>query len=350
MLFYWMDGCHQTDRFWPVRCFKPHRAPKTATSISSMCSGSFAHRIHTINKPTCICPRIPARTPATAVSSKASLVAPATHFFHEPQTPKKAIPHCQSPTTNPSRLLRLLNFCVASGPPADTSTSPSRICSPPRREPHRKPTCVAPIPGLSKSVSRASCTFPPGRESPSPAHSPPQSDQDQEAERARGRGHLFARDSSVAFDFPPPRPGDRSMVPQPRPGTFSPNPAAQPIYTGTTHSPHPSHHAGALSAAASPSTSSPTGSSSLTKIAVAQVFLLLSTIKEDKDDPRKWESQIESLRKVCNVACLRCLCAALPCPALAPLSPSLLSSPAGQPRFVPSPSADSRPRASLAAR
>jgi hypothetical protein len=56
------------------------------------------------------------------------------------------------------------------------------------------------------------------------------------------------------------------------------------------------------------------------------------------------------LRKVCNVACLRCLCAALPCPALAPLSPSLLSFPAGQPRFVPSPSADSRPRASLAAR
>jgi CCR4-NOT transcription complex subunit 1 len=87
------------------------------------------------------------------------------------------------------------------------------------------------------------------------------------------------------------------MVPQPRPGTFSPSPAAQPIYTGIAHSPHPSH-AGALSAAASPSTSSPTGSSSLTKIAVAQVYLLLSTIKEDKDDPRKWESQIESLRKV----------------------------------------------------
>ncbi|KAK4100574.1 Not1-domain-containing protein [Parathielavia hyrcaniae] len=86
------------------------------------------------------------------------------------------------------------------------------------------------------------------------------------------------------------------MVPQPRPGTFSPSPA-QPIYTGIAHSPHPSH-AGALSAGASPSTSSPTGSNSLTKIAVAQVYLLLSTIKEDKDDPRKWESQIESLRKL----------------------------------------------------
>jgi CCR4-NOT transcription complex subunit 1 len=89
------------------------------------------------------------------------------------------------------------------------------------------------------------------------------------------------------------------MVPQPRPGTFSPTPAAQPIHTGIAHSPHPSH-AGALSAAASPSTSSPTGSTSLTKIAVAQVYLLLSTIKEDKDDPRKWESQIESLQKVCT--------------------------------------------------
>ncbi|GAB1315942.1 CCR4-NOT core subunit cdc39 [Madurella fahalii] len=87
------------------------------------------------------------------------------------------------------------------------------------------------------------------------------------------------------------------MVPQPRPGTFSPSPAAQPVYTGTVHSPHPSQ-AGALSAGASPSTSSPTGSSSLTKIAVAQVYLLLSTIKEDKDDPRKWESQTESLRKL----------------------------------------------------
>ncbi|KAL2260324.1 hypothetical protein VTK26DRAFT_5684 [Humicola hyalothermophila] len=87
------------------------------------------------------------------------------------------------------------------------------------------------------------------------------------------------------------------MVPQPRSGTFSPNPTAQPIYTGNPVSSHPSHP-GALSATASPSTSSPTGSSSLTKIAVAQVYLLLSTIKEDKDDPRKWESQIESLRKL----------------------------------------------------
>ncbi|KAL2119748.1 hypothetical protein VTJ04DRAFT_6709 [Mycothermus thermophilus] len=87
------------------------------------------------------------------------------------------------------------------------------------------------------------------------------------------------------------------MVPPPRPGTFSPNPTTQPIHTGIAHSPHPSH-AGALSTGASPSTSSPTQSSSLTKIAVAQVYLLLSTIKEDKDDPNKFQSQIESLRKL----------------------------------------------------
>ncbi|KAK0628986.1 CCR4-Not complex component, Not1-domain-containing protein [Bombardia bombarda] len=87
------------------------------------------------------------------------------------------------------------------------------------------------------------------------------------------------------------------MVPQPRTGSFSPNPTAPPLYTGLGHSPHPSH-AGALSAGASPSTSSPTGTNSLTKIVVAQVYLLLSTIREDKDDPHKWDLQAESLRKL----------------------------------------------------
>lgn len=87
------------------------------------------------------------------------------------------------------------------------------------------------------------------------------------------------------------------MVPQPRSGTFSPVPSVQTAQSGITHSPHPSQ-AGALSAGASPSTSSPTGTSSLTKIVVAQVYLLLSTIKEDKDDPSKWELHTEQLRKV----------------------------------------------------
>lgn len=85
------------------------------------------------------------------------------------------------------------------------------------------------------------------------------------------------------------------MVPPPRAGSFSPNPA-QALQTGSNHSPHPSH-AGVLSAGASPSTSSPTGASSLTKIVVAQVYLLLSTIKEDKDRA-KWELQVEQLRKL----------------------------------------------------
>jgi CCR4-NOT transcription complex subunit 1 len=53
---------------------------------------------------------------------------------------------------------------------------------------------------------------------------------------------------------------------------------------------------------ASPSSNSPTGSNSLTKIVVAQVYLLLSTIREDKDRT-KWEQQAEQLRKV--VQCRR---------------------------------------------
>ncbi|KAH7319732.1 CCR4-Not complex component, Not1-domain-containing protein [Stachybotrys elegans] len=85
------------------------------------------------------------------------------------------------------------------------------------------------------------------------------------------------------------------MVPPPRAGSFSPNPA-QTLQTGFIHSPHPSHP-GIISAGASPSTSSPTGTNSLTKIVVAQVYLLLSTIKEDKDRA-KWELQVDQLRKL----------------------------------------------------
>ncbi|KAK3682503.1 CCR4-Not complex component, Not1-domain-containing protein [Podospora appendiculata] len=122
------------------------------------------------------------------------------------------------------------------------------------------------------------------------------------------------------------------MVPQPRPASFSPAPApapasapapapapappasVPPLYTGLGLAHHPQHHhhhhhhhhpsqsshAGALSASAgaSPSTSSPTGSSSLTKIVVTQIYLLLNAIKEDKDDPHKWDAQAKSLRKL----------------------------------------------------
>ncbi|KLP01071.1 Uncharacterized protein LW94_8387 [Fusarium fujikuroi] len=85
------------------------------------------------------------------------------------------------------------------------------------------------------------------------------------------------------------------MVPPPRAGSFSPNPA-QILQTGASHSPHPSQ-AAILSAGASPSASSPTGTNSLTKIVVAQVYLLLSTIKEDKDRA-KWELQVDQLNKL----------------------------------------------------
>jgi CCR4-NOT transcription complex subunit 1 len=71
-------------------------------------------------------------------------------------------------------------------------------------------------------------------------------------------------------------------------GAFSPSPA-QSVVTAASHSPH-----GSL-------TDSPTtGQNSLTKIVVAQVYLLLSTIKEDKDRTR-WETQAEQLRKVSHI-------------------------------------------------
>lgn len=75
------------------------------------------------------------------------------------------------------------------------------------------------------------------------------------------------------------------MVPPPRAGTFSPSPA-QSLQTGGSHSPHPAQNA-ALSA--SPITGSPTGTTSVSKIVIAQVFVLLSSIKEEKDDSSKWE-------------------------------------------------------------
>ena len=85
------------------------------------------------------------------------------------------------------------------------------------------------------------------------------------------------------------------MVPPPRTGTFTPSPASA-LQTTASHSPHPSQ--AGVSAGASPSASSPTGSNALIKIVVAQVYLLLSTIKDDKDDPSKWDVHTEQLRKV----------------------------------------------------
>ncbi|QPG94506.1 hypothetical protein C2857_006248 [Epichloe festucae Fl1] len=86
------------------------------------------------------------------------------------------------------------------------------------------------------------------------------------------------------------------MVPPQRTGSFSPN-LAQTLQIGNYHSPH-SSHAGILSAGASPSTSSPTGTNSLTKIVIAQVYLLLSTIKEDPSDLTKFDTQAEQLKKL----------------------------------------------------
>jgi len=75
------------------------------------------------------------------------------------------------------------------------------------------------------------------------------------------------------------------MVLPPRTAAFSPSPA-QALQTGSsTGHTHTSSQAAALSAAASPSTGSPTGSSSLTNIVVTQVYVLLGSIK-DENDPK----------------------------------------------------------------
>jgi hypothetical protein len=111
-----------------------------------------------------------------------------------------------------------------------------------------------------------------------------------------GRTSFVSRDRETALrEWVCTRTLASSMV-NPRGGAFTPSPAQQTIVTGVSHSPHGSHHS-TFSAGASPSTNSPTGSNSLTKIVVAQVYLLLSTIKEDKDRT-KWEQQAEQLRKV----------------------------------------------------
>lgn len=91
-----------------------------------------------------------------------------------------------------------------------------------------------------------------------------------------------------------------------RGGSFTPSPAPQQLHqqqphsivtAGVTHSPHSSLH-GPFSAGASSSTSSPTGANQVTKIVLAQVSLLLGSLKEDKDRNPKWEQQAERLRKV----------------------------------------------------
>lgn len=55
-----------------------------------------------------------------------------------------------------------------------------------------------------------------------------------------------------------------------------------------------------LSAGASPSTSSPTGNYAVSKITIAQVYVLLSTLKAKKDDPAEYENKVNRLNKVRN--------------------------------------------------
>lgn len=111
------------------------------------------------------------------------------------------------------------------------------------------------------------------------------------------RTSFVSRDREVALrEWVCARIQASSMV-NSRGGTFTPSPAQQTIVTGISHSPHGSHH-GAFSAGASPSTNSPTGSgSNVAGVVIVQLYVLLSTIKEDKDRT-KWEQQAEQIRKV----------------------------------------------------
>ena len=106
------------------------------------------------------------------------------------------------------------------------------------------------------------------------------------------RTSFVSRDREVALrEWVCARIQASSMV-NSRGGTFTPSPA-QTIVTGVSHSPH-----GAFSAGASPSTNSPTGpGSNVAGVVIVQLYVLLSTIKEDKDRT-KWEQQAEQIRKV----------------------------------------------------
>lgn len=199
-------------------CFKPHRVPKpwkpslpkAATSICSMCSGSRGSRGSArteINQAHLHLPQIlpahshPPSTGPSAVSSKASLVAPATHFFDEPQTPKKALsaqPVSHHPPIHQDFCGLLTSVLRPDRPTIPLPVRPASAArhATPRaapetdlRRPHSRPKQVR------LSVSRASCTFPfpTGRDPLSPAHSRPQSNQDKEADSERGRGYLLAR-------------------------------------------------------------------------------------------------------------------------------------------------------------
>lgn len=85
------------------------------------------------------------------------------------------------------------------------------------------------------------------------------------------------------------------MLPLPS-GTFSPNPSTG-LQTGLGHSTQGVLNASA-SAGASPSTSSPTGNYGLSKIAVAQVSVLLSTLRAKQDDPTEYDHKVDRLKKV----------------------------------------------------
>ncbi len=80
---------------------------------------------------------------------------------------------------------------------------------------------------------------------------------------------------------------------------FPPSPAPSNAHTplSPTSAVHPSSGVPASGHAGNGNNNNNNHAGQLSKIVIAQVFLLLSTIKEDKDRT-KWDSQAEQIRKV----------------------------------------------------
>jgi hypothetical protein len=134
--------------------------------------------------------------------------APATHFFPPTSDAEKStFPHCQSPTTNPSKTRDLETAPSCTDRP-NSSASPSRICNPlphPRLPAEPTPASIGHrrlfLPGPSSEskvrlLSRASC-----------AHSRLPTPHTHNKERER-KWLCPAGDSSVALPFPLRAPGN----------------------------------------------------------------------------------------------------------------------------------------------
>ncbi|KAB8338718.1 hypothetical protein FH972_021663 [Carpinus fangiana] len=168
---------------------------------------------------------------------------------------------------------------------------------------------------LSTAVQQSTSRPPSSAQSPRAPWSPTNPSISSIAASGTRQGTRSSSISSATSPFPPPQsagpPTSQSGSSRSRPLTSSANPpvasAGGSIYgsLGGGGSSRLSRGSPSVSQSSytSPTTSSGAGaagagqSGSLSKITIAQVFLLLSTLKEDKDKS-KWESQVDQIRKL----------------------------------------------------